>query len=1270
MFKLAHLACLLVVLFGVAAAPCLGQTGTSSISGTVRDSTGAVVPGVVVTAKNEATGVAYTQTTTDAGLYAFPSLPVGSYTISTERSGFKTTQRTGNVLVVDTPLTVDLVLEVGQVTEVVTVQGGAEQLQTSNATIGNVVEQKSIEALPLNGRNPLTLITLEPGVVQRSAGAAGSGIHVNGSRDRAFNVTIDGIEANESSVPNPVSNLYRLNPDNVREYKVTTNNATPEEGRNSGASVSVATRSGTNDLHGTAFYFLRNDALNANEFFNNAQGIARPNIKLHQYGFELGGPVKKNKTFFFGSFQGNQINFTQPIDQAFGAIPAVYTPTALAGVFRYFRADPTTPFRIGNTIITRNTPLLINPATGALRPEVRTCASATDTNCVASYNIAANDPRRIGLDPVIGALLASYPRPNTYVVGDGLNTGGFFWNPPTEIKGPAIMARIDHTFSENHSLFGRYLYSKYDTLKGDPLNGRPQVFPGFPPQGEVFRTTHNLAIGHRWVISPRVINEFTTGFARFVFLFTQGEANPNFPNIPPFDFTNVSEAFLARPRTFRTVTTPQFLDNLSLVRGSHLFRLGLNFRFYRHIDQRGQPGGADLTPILSFDQAQRQPTAAFNTPPIASGTRIGINSTDNANLFNAINELLGIPARLSQTFIGDLNSNAFLPFIVDNKVTLFAEGHHIDQYNFYVQDEWKVRPNLTLNYGARWEINPAPTTAGGRVYVPDRPIVGAGPVTFIRADRWFARNNVGAIAPRLGIAWSPGTKGKTVVRAGYGIAFDTISSFQITAIAGRVPGLTTNCSSIPGGATTAGCAAVPDLRIAQGFPQQLPAPTVKPADLLTPQPQLYGTAPALTMFDPQLKVPTVHQWSLSVQHELPFGLVGQAAYIGRRGTRLFRLYDINQVNADPILPSFLTMQQNVAKGCRPDGTNCPAGATGAVPAIVSSGLVTSAFVNFTTTQSDLALNAAGNFAGRVEQNFLGARLRPNQQFSTIAYLDSGGDSYYHGAQFTLRRRFSSGFGISLAYTFAKSIDNQSTDPVGPTSGSGITLASNLPNSTTPRAPTDARDFGKGERARSDFDRRHTLSLSSVWELPLGRGQRFMGNINPALNQILGGWSLNTIYNFMTGEPFSVRSGVRTSNYSHESRADLVRPIKASLHFDPDVVGPLVFADSTAFAIPAPGSNGAGRNIFTAPNYWNLDIGIIKRFQLTERINLQFRAEMFNAFNHPNFDNPRDASVGSPSFRSSLFGQTCCAAVAPPSSQTIIQTGEAARVIQFALKLQW
>ena len=322
--------CLFAILLACAAG-ATAQTSTSRITGTVTDTTGAVVPGATVTALNEATGISQTQTTTDAGLYSFASLPVGKYSITVEKSGFKTAKLTSNVLEVNTPLTVDITLQAGEVSEVVTVQAGQEQLQTANATIGNVVEHKAIEQLPLNGRNPLNLIAYEPGVVQRSQGGVGSGVHVNGSRDRAFNVTIDGIDANESSAPNPTSNIYRLTPDSVQEYKVTTNNATAEEGRNSGASISVATSAGTNELHGNVFYFMRNDALNANDFFSNAQGTPRHKVRLNQPGFDIsgldiltGGTLEKNISFLLvpssdnlGAFHLESVNAR--FDNLFGS---------------------------------------------------------------------------------------------------------------------------------------------------------------------------------------------------------------------------------------------------------------------------------------------------------------------------------------------------------------------------------------------------------------------------------------------------------------------------------------------------------------------------------------------------------------------------------------------------------------------------------------------------------------------------------------------------------------------------------------------------------------------------------------------------------------------------------------------------------------------------------------------------------------------------------------------------------------------------------------
>ncbi len=597
-------------LFGLLlSAAVSAQTSTSQISGLVLDASGSAVPQATVTLTNEATGVTQKSITSESGIYSFPSIPAGVYTIRAEAKGFKTAVRTGNTIQVSTPVDVDISLEIGATTESVQVSAASELLQTSTATLGNVIEQRSISTLPLNGRNPLNLLMYEPGVVQRS----GNTVNVNGARSTAVNVTIDGIEANESTYSNPTNNIFRLNPDNVQEFKVTTSNPTADEGRNSGANVSIATRSGTNQFHGTAFEFFRNTALNAQEFYASAQGQPKPILQLNQYGFEIGGPIRKNKTFIFGSWQGQKVNFADPVDKAFGESVDLYSPTALGGAFRYFVVDNANPFVVNGQRITQNSGLLVDPKTGQYAAGVRNCAGASDVNCIATYNVFANDPLRVGLDSAVKSVLGGYPAPNSYNAGDGLNTGIYQWNTPVQIRGPQYMVRVDHTINEKHNLFGRWLGAEQNTLNGDPLNGRPVVLPGYPPRGEVFRPATNIAVGLRSVLSPRLVNELTLGYSRWQFLFTQGEANPSFPNSPRFTFNNSDVDYTANPRTFRAVNTPQIIETLSYFTGRHVMRFGANLRFYQHNDQRGDVGGTSLTPAISLSRTTRPP-AGFHIP--------------------------------------------------------------------------------------------------------------------------------------------------------------------------------------------------------------------------------------------------------------------------------------------------------------------------------------------------------------------------------------------------------------------------------------------------------------------------------------------------------------------------------------------------------------------------------------------------------------------------------------------------------------------------------
>lgn len=1262
------------------------QVSTSRIEGTVVDATNAIVPNAQVKVTNENTGINYETKTSSSGSYTIPSLAPGLYTIQVKQAGFETFTSVHNVLSVGAPLVANITLKVGGAQEVVEVQGAYERIETTNATVSDVMTPQQVKELPLNGRNPLSLLTIEPGVVQRSTLAAGSGTHVFGSRDRSHNVTIDGIDANESTVPNPQGNIQRLTPDNVDEFRTVTLNPTAEFGRNSGANVIVGTKAGGKAFHGDAYYFNRNTIFNANEWFNNLNGQPRPDLKLHQYGFDFGGPVIKNKTFAFGSFQYNNILQTGPIASAFG-IPLAYTATARQGIFRYVVGT------INGT--SRNSASLVD-GSGNLLPGVPVCGGSITNNCVASYNIFANDPKGIGADPSVMGFINSTPLPNTFTpgVGDGLNTAGFSWNPPTKFTGPNYLVRVDHTFSDKDSIFVRYLQNHFNTTEGDFLNARPEVFPGFAPLGEVLRIGKNLAVSHRHVFSPNLVNEFTTGFNRFRFNFTFGESNPNFGNaskLPPWSdqcvfgsFVNISSPNCVSPHTQRAVTAPQFIDNLSWIHGAHTFRTGFNFRFYYHNDSRGFFGSGILAPVVFFNQTLRQ--GGFNNFPG------NISTFDASTLQQAIVEMAGIPAGIQQGFQADFPGNSYNPGLY---ATVYTRAK---QYDTYFQDEWRIRPNLVLNAGVRWEINPPPSDAK-QTLVPDRAVDGSqGPVTFHQADGWYKNSNLGSLGPRVGIAWSPDQK--TAVRAGYGWLFDTISTFQITAIAGKIPGFILSCNnslSSSGVATpSAGCVAPGGTinRISQGFPTSVPAPVGTPSQALSPPAQPFTLAPSIGAFDPNLKNPSIHEWDLTIQRELPGHFVTEIGYVGKRGTHLYRAYDINQIDVRQpgFLDSFNIARQNVFNGCKPDGTGCPVGVTGVTPALLLQ-LVSASFLNSTTSINNLKLSNIGNFAQRIDsltgtssivaRGFPANYFRPNPQFGQIFFFDSGGDSYYHAGFVSLRRRFEQGLDFSFSYTLSKSIDDMSIDPVGAATGGGLSTSNS-------RTATDVHNF-RLDRARSDFDDRHVIISNMVYELPFGQGKRWGNNWPGFLKHLLGGWGTTGIFTYQSGEPYTLNSGELTTNNTHQSSVLVEGPLdQGHLQFIPGVKGPVYFntgplitnpsdphfncvnviGTQTFFCIPPPGQAGSGRNLMQGPNFWNLDSGLFKNIKMTERFNMQLRAEFFNVLNHPNWENPRNATNGSPSIVSSAFGQSCCSTSALPSSANVNALGEPNRVMQFGMKLNF
>ena len=1296
--------CALYLLVAMLNAHVFAQVSTSGITGNVTDPGGAVVSGAKVTARNEATGITYEMNTTSGGTYTFSSVTPGQYAVTVSKPGFRKFTSVHNILTVGVPLVVDAQLQVGAASETVEVQSSYERIETTSAQVSDIVPENDIKNLPLNGRNPLTLLTLEPGVVQRTNNAAGSDTHVFGSRDRAHNVTIDGIDANESTVPNPQGNIQRLTPDNVQEFRTVTLDATAELGRNSGANVMIATKPGSNAFHGDVYWFHRNTALNANEWFNNYTNQTRPTLRLHQFGGDIGGPIVKDKTFFFFSYQRSQIFQTEPVSATnvglLGA-PVLYTPTLLSnGLFRLVLGT----ISLNGKTFTQNSPGLVD-SSGNLLPGVPVCGGAVTGNCLYTYNIfnPANFPAGVtGPDPTIMAALKTLPAPNGYNVGDGFNRAVFNWNPPSKFIGPGYLGRIDHTFSPSDNIFGRYLQSYYNTELGDFLNARPEVYPGFPPLGAVGRIGKNLSVSWRHTFNPNLVNEFTFGFNRFRFNFTFGESNPNFGNLtknPPwFDecifgsmhgsssTEGIDAPLCTSPHTQRAITTPQFVDNVSWSRGAHTIRAGLNFRFYVHNDSRGFFGSQIMAPGILFRRSIR-PSGFLNLPNPASSGASKPSGTDVNALEEAIVTMFGMPAVIEQGFLADFGANTYS---ASRYATVYTRAH---QYDLYLQDEWHLKKNLTLNAGVRWEYNPPPFDAKNTL-VPDKPMDGSqGAVTFVKSDGWFKNSNLGSIGPRIGLAFSPDNQ--TSIRVGYAWLFDTISTFQVTAMAGKVPGFALECVTNLGTrgvvSVSAGCVAPSGTTdtIAGGFPTTVPAPTATPSAALLQPAQVNGAAPNVGAFDPNLKNPSVHEWSLTVQRELPWRVVGEVGYVGKRGTHLYRAYDLNQININSaFLSAFNVARQNLFAGCKADGSSCPAGVTGQSPTLLAQ-MLGSSFLTMSSSTNDFNNGDVGDFATRADRTNIVAKgfaanyFRPNPQYTQIFFQDSGGDSYYHGLFVAMRRRFEGGFDFGLSYTFSKSIDDMSVDPTGASTSGGL-------STTNSRTPTDIHNF-RLDRSLSDFNNTHVLLANLQYELPFGRGKRFVDTASGWLNPIIGGWAFTGIFNFQSGEPYTITSGARTANGGHVSSAAVLGPLdQGHLQFVNGVEGPVMYqtgplitnsADPhfncrnvlgtpTYFCIPQPGQNGWGRNFVMGPSFWNLDSGIAKNFRMTERVNLQFRAEFFNILNHANFENPRNATSGSPSLLSTSFGQTCCVASSLPSSATVIAIGEPNRVIQFGLKLSF
>lgn len=1239
-----------IFLFGLVS-HSFAQGTTSRLTGTVTDNTGAVVPGATVVLSDDARGISLTATTGNNGGYAFDLIQVGTYTVSIEKSGFKKFVSTNNVVNINQPATVNVALEVGDVSVVVTVENTAEQVQTSTSgNIGTTIEQKTIESLPivgLRGRNPLDLVDFQPGV---SVGAnTGGGVHVNGSRDRSFNYTLDGIDINESSAGGSNFTPLRPNPDSIQEFQVVTANFTAELGRSSGAQVTFVTRGGTNDVHGNLFEYYQTPGVNANETANNLLGISRRKFIQHIFGGSIGGPIVnpgfgegtpffkplKDKAFFFVNLQFLRANETGLVQRT------VYTQAARNGIFRYVRGGRNNPAgTAGASVDASGNPLLPN------------CSATVTTNCIDTYNVGANSSG-IGIDPALSGVINSAPLPNDFATGDGLNIAGFNFLAPQQEKQFDFVTRLDYKFSANNSIYGRYAQGRQQSF-GDTVNGGGSAFPGTPILVVTDRTPKNLAINHRFSPTSNTTNEFIFGYSTFTFDFIAPETDPFFN----FEFNLVTTPNTNVRGNSRSVRTLQFVDNFTYIRNSHLFKTGVNFRFGRHTDDRSSVSGTEIEGRLNFSAGVNNNFNAFNLP---TTTANGIDAADLTRLRSQINDFLGRVGTVSQAFVATQDGGAFAP-----PGTRWTFQHFYPELDFYFQDSWRFRPNLLFDLGVRYELRLSPTSSGLPILVPNQLVAADGaPSNTIRWEEGkLFKNDLNNFSPSIGVAWDPFKQGKTSIRANYRLAYDRFNSqvngaqlFQ--SAPGNNIGVTNTVFGQGGGL------------LRNGLPVLTPTNTPN----VLRQPTAFSTG-LQTVFDPRSQYPEIHSWSVSFQQEVFGGNVLEVNYIGKRGEHLFGAYNANQVNLnardtrfsnDTFLDAFNFLRANptafhpLINALFTGSASNNAGTTtfrsiSTVNTALSTGVNGGSVAAAALAVSQRTCLAADVTAGRctaVGQQLIGQTVGNPflflnfPQFGTVRVLDTEQYSRYQGLQIILKRRIKNGLGFQGSYTWSLSKDNGSFDPTftvvgGSTAQSGSSAAFDI----------NSRDLNF---AWSDFDRRHVFNLQYIWELPIGKGRRFLSEIPLVADWLIGGWQLSGLANYSSGRPFTVYSNLFTLSNT------ITTP--ANCNGCPRNLGNVIQESGTSFLFsaeqralfsqPAPGEfSNTGRNYFIGSPDFRADMSLSKQFRFTESKNFEIRIDAKNVFNSVSYGLPTTTTT------SSTFGRI----------RTAIDSN--ARIMQFSGKFNF
>ena len=1237
----------------------------ASLTGVVTDNTGAVIPDVDVKVQDTKTNASYETKTNSVGAYTFAKLlPGPGYKLTFSKDGFDVLTVSKVYIGVGTTNTHNAQMQVGRVTETVEVSASSQPvtLNTTDATVGTNFDMHTVQALPIENRDsPSALLLLQPGVTNGPA-ADGNGSRdgaITGARTDQTNITLDGLDVNDFATGQAFATVGNAPVDSIQEFHEETANPLAASGRGSGAQVQFVTQSGNNTWHGGAYEYHRNTITEANTVFNVKAGVPTPKLIRNQFGAKIGGPVIKDKLFFFFNYQGRR-DATES--------------SVLATV-------PLDSFRNGDVSYINDNPGCDETSRINTTPS---CISAL-TN--AQILAQGKDPAGIGANANLWSFVSSrYPHANDLTRGDGINTGGFRFNAPVYRTANDYVGRVDYNLTEKMKLFSRF--SILRDSSGDDTNfAAPFQFPGDPITHQIVDTSYAYVIGHTWTISPTKVNNFYYGETR---------SQLNFPTT--FAPTGINYFQTFGPMTVpysdpqsqhRIVPVPVFRDDFTWVKGRHNFEMGGTFK---PIKTRSiQVNDFNFVSVgiggnLSALDPSNQPDNILQDPnAVATGL------WDSAFAFD-----LGRFSSVASNF----NNGQDLSPLPQ------GTGHRRDyryyETEVYFQDTWRVKSDFTLTYGLRYQYYSVPYEVAGIEAIPDvslaqfiDPRVAAGaagdlsPLPLTQYNLGGKANHAPGLynpdhkdfAPRLAFAYNPGSsKGflnhlfgdrKTVIRGGAGLVFDHPVTNALNFIQDQATYIFQNASSNvePG-----------DLATDERFTDinTIPAVTIPPAATVPFTPfDGTGTANGGQLnyaIDPNLKTPYAITYSFGIQRELPGNFLWEGNYVGRLGRRLLAQADAGQVVdfKDPVsghtlagdfaalsaekragVPDDQLTAQPFFENMMPQSDFFGGFPCSAVGFVNCSDLISEIFGGL-VPRGDLGdvVQGLDSLAGGVGLLPHGVGLHP--QFATDVYITNKAYSNYNGLLTTLRHRMSHGLQFDLNYTYSHSIDNISA-PANNVFGTA---------NFTGGIICDVTDLSKC-RGNSDFDVRHIINGNYIYELPVGRGKQFGGNMPGWLNQVIGGWQTSGTFYWLSGFAFTTVSNAFPISFFNNAPATFIgsdSDIAVGIHQDSSGAFQL-FKDPTkarsGFRGPI-GLEGGTRNNLRGPAFTNFDMGIAKQFPIGEKFIVTFRADAFNVFNHVNFGLPAAGGGGT--------GGT--ADISNPGSFGVITSQGNPRQMQFALRVEF